>query len=73
MPGCICAKALDVASNPPSSAAQASNLLEGKAFGNSGMYPANRGIRAALRPGPPYSRFRRQRHVVSAAVVWREP
>ena len=73
MPGCICANALVLSSKPPSSATQVSIFLEAKAFNVSGMYPANRGIRAALRPGPPYSRFRRQRHVVSAAEVWREP
>ena len=73
MLGWACAKALEVASSPPSSAAQVSIFLEAKTFSSSGMYRANRGIRAALAPGSPYSRFGRQRHVVSAAVVWREP
>ena len=74
MPGCICANALVLSSRLPSSTAQDSIFLEAKAFNVSGIYPANRGIRTAhLRPGPPYSRFQRQRHVVSAAEVWREP
>jgi hypothetical protein len=79
MLGWTCANALVLSSKPPSSAASifleeaASIFLEEKAFNVSGMHPANRDIRAARGPGPPYSRFRRQRHVVSAAVVWREP
>ena len=73
MPGCTCANALVLAIKLPSNAAQASIFLEEKAFNVSGMYPANREFRAARGPGPPYSRFQRQRHVVSAAVVWREP
>jgi hypothetical protein len=79
MPCCTCANALVLSSKLPSSAASiflekaASIFLEEKAFNVSGMYPANREFRAARRPGPPYSRFQRQRHVVSAAVVWREP
>src|ERR1700744_2896182 len=73
MPGCIWAKAPVLSSTLPSSTAQASIFLEEKAFDVSGMYPANRGIPRGSRPGPPYSRFRRQRHVVSAAGMWREP
>jgi hypothetical protein len=79
MPGCTCANALALSSKLPSNAASifleeaASIFLEDKAFNVSGMYPANREFRAARRPGPPYSRFQRQRHVVSAAMVWREP